>query len=413
MSTVSRGNVKMAIASLKSTKWRSLFTMLGVIIGVVSVVTVVGIGDGIKNQVTGQISQLGRDLITVRPGSLSTNGASGVLSQASLFSSLGSNGTLSQVDLARIQQTPGVRVAAPLGIVNGNVVVGSQQISSVPVIATTADLPNVINQTVANGGFFSADTTAQPYVAVIGSGAAEALFHQASPLGDSFQFMGQTFFVQGIFNQFDTNPLSFSTDFNDAVFIPFSTVQQLTNNNAQLNEILVKPNSSMKTDTVVSAINHSLSNEYQNQQPFTVLSQGESLAVTNNILNLLTRLIAGIAAISLLVGGIGIMDVMLVSVTERMHEIGIRKALGATNRQILNQFLIESTVLSLTGGFIGIALSLLIDYLLRIFTTLTPSISWLALVIATGVSLLVGILFGSIPALKAARKDPIDALRND
>lgn len=413
MSTVSRGNVKMAIASLKSTKWRSLFTMLGIIIGVVSVVTVVGIGDGIKNQVSGQISQLGRDLITVRPGSLSTNGASGILSQASLFSGLGSNGTLSQIDLARIQQTPGVRVAAPLGIVNGSVVVGSQQINTVPVIATTADLPNVINQTIANGGFFSADTTAQPYVAVIGSGAAEALFHQASPLGDSFQFMGQTFFVQGIFNQFDTNPLSFSTDFNDAVFIPFSTVQQLTNNNAQMNEILVKPNNSMKTNTVVAAVTHSLSNEYQNQQPFTVLSQDESLAVTNNILNLLTRLIAGIAAISLLVGGIGIMDVMLVSVTERMHEIGIRKALGATNRQILNQFLIESTILSLTGGFIGIILSLLFDYLLRIFTALTPSISWLALVIATGVSLLVGIIFGSIPALKAARKDPIDALRND
>jgi putative ABC transport system permease protein len=403
----------MAIASLKSTKWRSLFTMLGVIIGVVSVVTVVGIGDGIKNQVTGQISQLGRDLITVRPGNLSTNGASGVLSQASLFSGLGSGGTLNQVDLARIQQTQGVRVAAPLGIVKGSVGVGSKQISSTPVIATTADLPNVINQSVANGGFFSADTTAQPYVAVIGSGAAEALFHQASPLGDSFQFMGQTFFVQGVFNQFDTNPLSFSTDFNDAVFIPYSTAQQLTNNNTQLNEILVKPNQSMKTNTVVSAINHSLSSAYQNQQPFTVLSQDESLAVTNNILNLLTRLIAGIAAISLLVGGIGIMDVMLVSVTERMHEIGIRKALGATNRQILNQFLIESTVLSLTGGIIGIALSLLIDYLLRIFTTLTPSISWLAIVIATGVSLLVGVIFGSIPALKAARKDPIDALRND
>jgi putative ABC transport system permease protein len=413
MSTISRGNVKMAIASLKSTKWRSLFTMLGVIIGVVSVVTVVGIGDGIKNQVSGQISQLGRDLITVRPGSLSTNGASGVLSQASLFGGLGSGGSLNQVDLARIQQTQGVKVAAPLGIVNGNVGVGDERISSVPVIATTADLPNVINQSVANGGFFSADTTAQPYVAVIGSGAAEAMFHQASPLGDSFQFMGQTFFVQGIFNQFDTNPLSFSTDFNDAVFIPYSTAQQLTNNNTQLNEILVKPGNPKQTDALVGAINHSLSNAYQNQQPFTVLSQDESLAVTNNILNLLTRLIAGIAAISLLVGGIGIMDVMLVSVTERMHEIGIRKALGATNRQILNQFLIESTVLSLTGGFIGIALSLLIDYLLRIFTTLTPSISWLALVIATGVSLLVGILFGSIPALKAARKDPIDALRND
>ncbi len=413
MSTVSRGNIKMAIASLKSTKWRSLFTMLGVIIGVVSVVTVVGIGDGIKNQVTGQISQLGRDLITVRSGSISNRGASGILGQASLFSGLGTGGSLSEVDLARVQQAPGVRVAAPLGLVNGSVEVGSQQVNSVPVIATSSDLPNVINQSVSSGGFFSADTSSQPYVAVVGSGAAEALFHQVTPLGDSFQFMGQTFIVQGVFNQFDTNPLSFSTDFNDAIFIPFSTAQQLTDNNTQLNEILVKPDSAKQTDAVVGSVNHALSKAYQNQQSFSVLSQNESLAVTNNILNLLTRLIAGVAAISLLVGGIGIMDVMLVSVTERMHEIGIRKALGATNRQILNQFLIESTVLSLTGGFIGIALSLLIDYLLRVFTSLTPSISWLALAIATGVSLLVGVIFGSIPALKAARKDPIDALRNE
>lgn len=412
MSTVSRGNVKMAVASLRSTKWRSLFTMLGVIIGVVSVVTVVGIGDGVKNQVSGQINQLGRDLITVRPGRLSTSYNS-VLGQAGLFTGLTSGATLNQQDLARVEQTPGVKVAAPLGIVNGPITVGSQQVNSIPVIATTADLPNVINQSIANGGFFSADTSAQPYVAVIGSSVAETLFHQALPLGNSFQFMGQTFFVQGIFNQFDTNPLSLSTDFNDAIFIPYTTAQQLTNNNTQPYEVLVKPNHPRQTNAVVGAITHSLSSAYQNQHPFTVLSQDQSLAATNNILNLLTRLIAGIAAISLLVGGIGIMDVMLVSVTERMHEIGIRKALGATNRQILNQFLIESTVLSLTGGIIGIILSLAIDYLLRLFTSLTPTISWLALVVATVVSLLVGVIFGSIPALKAARKDPIDALRNE
>lgn len=413
MSSMSRGNIKMAVATLRSTKWRSLFTMLGVIIGVVSVVTVVGIGDGVKSQVTGQISELGRDLITVRPGKLSNKGPGGALGRASLFTGAATGGSLTQKDLVKIQQTHGVKLAAPLGLVNGNVVVGTQSISSMPVIATSADLPSVINQPVTSGGFFAADTSQQPFVAVIGSGAAETLFHQATPLGSSFQFMGQTFFVQGIFNQFDTSPLSLSTDFNNAIFIPYTTAQQMTNNNTQLYEVLAKPTDPHKTDTVVSSISGTLSRAYQNQEPFTVLSQDESLAVTNNILDLLTRLIAGIAAISLLVGGIGIMDVMLVSVTERMHEIGIRKALGATNRQILSQFLIESTVLSLTGGLIGILISLLIDYLLRVFTTLTPEISWQAVVVATAVSFLVGITFGSIPALKAARKDPIDALRND
>lgn len=414
MSSVSRGNIKMAIASVQSTKWRSLFTMLGIIIGVVSVVTVVSIGEGIKHQVSGQISQLGRDLITVRPGKLVNRGSGGGISSVNVFAGASNTGSLSQQDLARVRGTKGVKLAVPLGLVNGGVLqAGGQSFDSVPVIGATADLPSVINQSISTGGFFSADTTEQPYVAVLGVNAAQTLFHQSAPLGRTFQYMGQTFFVQGVFKQFDTNPLSLSTDFNNAIFIPFQTAQSLTNNNAQLYEILAKPTDPRQTDAVASAVTNTLEGAYQNQQQFTVLSQDESLAVTNNILDLLTRLIAGIAAISLLVGGIGIMDVMLVSVTERMHEIGIRKALGATNRQILSQFLIESTVLSLTGGLIGIVVSLLIDYGLRVFTSLTPAISWQIVVIATFVSLAVGILFGSVPALKAARKDPIDALRNE
>jgi ABC-type antimicrobial peptide transport system permease subunit len=413
MSSVSRGNVKMAVTALKSTKWRSLFTMLGVIIGVVSVVTVVGIGEGIKDQVGGQINQLGRDLITIRPGKLVNRSSGGGITGVNLFTNTTSGGSLTQKDLAKVQQTNGVRLAVPLGLVNGTAQTSAGQPASLPIVATTSDLPSVLNQSVSVGGFFAADTTEQPYVAVIGSSAAQTLFHQSDPLGRSFQFMGHTFFVQGIFNQFDTNPLSLTTDFNDAIFIPYSTAQLLTNNNTQLYEILAKPDNSKQTDAVVRTVTNTLTQAYQNQQQFTVLSQDESLTVTNNILDLLTKLIAGVAAISLLVGGIGIMDVMLVSVSERMHEVGIRKALGATNRQILEQFLIESTVLSLAGGLIGIIMSLLIDYLLRVFTTLTPIISWQAVVVATLVSFLVGIVFGSVPAIKAARKDPIDALRNE
>lgn len=413
MSSVSRGNVKMAITALKSTKWRSLFTMLGVIIGVVSVVTVVGVGEGIKHQVGGQISQLGRDLITVRPGKLVNRGSAGGITGVNLFTNNMSGGSLNQQDLARVRQTNGVRLAVPLGLVNGTADDANGRPVSLPIVATTSDLPDVLNQSVTTGGFFAPDTTGQPYVAVLGSNAAQTLFHESAPLGRSFQFMGQTFFVQGIFNQFDTNPLSLTTDFNNAIFIPYTTAQTLTNSNTQLYEILAKPTDSKQTSTVVGAVTNTLAHAYQNQEQFTVLSQSESLAVTNNILDLLTRMIAGVAAISLLVGGIGIMDVMLVSVSERMHEVGIRKALGATNRQILEQFLIESTVLSLVGGLIGIAMSLLIDYLLRVFTSLTPVISWQAVVVATIVSFLVGIVFGSVPAIKAARKDPIDALRNE
>jgi putative ABC transport system permease protein len=164
---------------------------------------------------------------------------------------------------------------------------------------------------------------------------------------------------------------------------------------------------------VAASIRKTLDKAHGGQSGFVVVTGNQNLSASNNILNLLTRLIAGVAAISLLVSGIGIMNVMLVSVSERKHEIGIRKAVGATNRQILSQFLMESSVMSLWGGVIGIGLAFLIELVLRLYTDLKPSISWQVVVLATGVSLFVGIVFGTIPAVKAARKDPIEALRSE
>src|ERR1035437_1356662 len=408
MNSITRGNIKMAIKSVRSAKWRSFLTMLGIIIAVVSVITVVSIGEGIKHQVSAQINQLGRDLITVRPGQLIKRN-SGI----DIFSNINDFGSLSPTDLQTVQQSSGVKLAAPLGITSGIVQVSGQTPNSDPVIATTSDLPAVLQQNVDYGGFFDQDLGNQPYAAALGAGAAETLFHQQVPLGRVFDYLGQSFIVRGIFAQFDTDPLSLSTDFNNAIFIPYQTAQSLTGNNTQMFEVLAKPNDPAQTTKVVSNINSNLLNAHQNQQKFTVLRQGESLTVTNHILDLLTRLVVGIAGISLLVGGIGIMDVMLVSVTERMHEIGLRKALGASNYQILNQFLIEATVLSLIGGIIGIIAAFIVDLSLFSFTSLTPVITWQVVVITTGISVLVGIIFGSMPALKAARKNPIDALRNE
>jgi putative ABC transport system permease protein len=161
----------------------------------------------------------------------------------------------------------------------------------------------------------------------------------------------------------------------------------------------------------VDAIHAALLKNHGGQEDFTVLKQDESLAVANTILNLITGLIAGIAAISLIVGGIGIMNIMLVSVIERTREIGIRKAIGATNRQILSQFMVESLVLSVVGAILGVLISIMVNYLIRIATTLTPVITLPIMVISVAVSIMVGLIFGITPALKAARKDPIEALR--
>lgn len=409
MKSVTRGNVKTALTAVRGTKWRSFFTMFGIIIGIVSVVTIVGIGEGVKHQINGQINQLGRDLITIRPGRLTDNPNQNGLD---LLAGLTINGSLSRSDVATVQSVDQVNEAVPLSIVSGSPKAENGVYRNSLVIGTDADLPDVLRQSLSYGSFFSPDNDGQN-VAVLGESAAEQMFNESVPLGRSFEFRGQQFVVRGIFNQFDAAPLSLEADFNNAIFIPDTTAQQITNNDAPVYEILARPNNPEDTNQTVSAINRSLLNAHGGQGDFTVLKQSESLAATNNILNLLARLVGAVAIISLLVGGVGIMNIMLVSVTERIHEIGIRKAIGATNRQILNQFIVESTVLSVLGGILGVAIAFVIDGLLRLFTDLRPIISWWIVLLAVGVSLAVGIVFGAVPALKAARKDPIDALRNE
>lgn len=410
MRTFTKGNIKAGISSVRSAKLRSFWTMLGIIIGVTSVITVVAIGEGIKEQISGQIHHLGNDLITVRPAQL--HGSTGVSSKGvNLLSGLNISGSLNLKDVNTVKATPGVAASAPLTITTGVVQRGSVQYDQGFVIGTSPDLATILNQSIEFGVFLT-DNDMGENAAVLGQKAADQLFDEDVPLGRTFQFHGKEFIVRGIFDQFNTTPLSEQADFNKAIFIPNDVAESLSKNTAPTYEILAQA-SGGQTAKVSKAIQDSLVKSHGGQVNFSVMKGNENLADTNSILELLTRLIAGVAAISLLVGGIGIMNVMLVSVAERMHEIGIRKAVGATNRQILSQFIIESAILSLTGGIIGIIISFIIDLVLRLSTDLKPAISWQVVAVATGVSLLVGIIFGSVPALKAARKDPIEALRSE
>lgn len=412
MRSITRGNFKMAMESVKASQWRSFLTMMGIIIGIVSVVTVVSIGEGVKQQVSSQIDHLGKDLITIRPGQVVNRDGQGAITGVNLFSGYTSLGSLKDTDVGVVRRTKGVHLAVPLSQIAGNIEHDKKTYRDVVVIGTTPELPAVLRQTVEYGGFFSDDDSNQNG-AIIGTRVADNIFGQDIPLGQSFDFHNQTFIVRGIFREFPTAPLSLDTDFNNAIFIPYQVSRELTANNSDIYEMLVRPAAGVKEATVAADITSNLTKAHGDQEDFTVLKPGEGLAVTSNILNLLTQLIGGIAAISLLVGGIGIMNVMLVSVTERMHEIGIRKAVGATSRQIMIQFMVEATVLSVFGGLIGIVVSLLLSVGIRLFTDLKPIVSWEVVVLAAGVSLAVGIIFGTAPALKAARKDPIEALRNE
>jgi putative ABC transport system permease protein len=219
--------------------------------------------------------------------------------------------------------------------------------------------------------------------------------------------------VRGIFESFDNVPFSPTASFDSVIFIPYKTAARLTNNSSGPYVVLAKPGAADKLGVTISAIQEKLLDARGGERDFSVLESRESLESGNGVIRLLSMWILAVAVISLLMGGVGIMNIMLLVVTERMHEIGVRKAVGAGSRQILGQFILEATVLSVVGGLIGIALSTGAIGLLRVYTDFQPVISWTAIGIAFSVSVAIGVIFGSIPAIKAARKDPIEALRHE
>ncbi len=404
-------NIKLSTHAIKTSRWRSLLTMFGIIIGVASVITTVSLGEGVKTQITQQINYLGRDVITIRPGQPVKRDNQGGITAINFISNLGSN-TLTDEDLKTIQNTPGVEKVVPLTLINGTPTYEGTDFNKAVTISSTSDLPDILKHKIEFGEYFHAEDEGKN-VAVIGSKVAHELFKENVPIGKSFTFRHQDFVVRGVFDNFDSNPLIPGVDFNSAIFIPNLTGKTLTNNSAQIFQVFVKPQDTNNVDGEINNLRSQLMASHGGEEDFTILTQAETLSQTNDVLSLLTSLVASIAAISLIVGGIGVMNIMLVSVIERTHEIGIRKAIGATNRQILNEFLIEAMVISVMGGIAGSILAVMINILLRIFTNLQPVITWPMFVIANAVSLAVGVIFGVAPAIKAARKDPIQALRNE
>lgn len=402
------GNVKMAFQSLKSSKWRSLLTVSGIVIGIVSVVTIISLGEGVKRQLAAQVNYSGRDLVVVRSGRMTDSGGNTRLTGMSLTANIGS--TLTDNDFTAIQATAEAETVLPLSLMPGVATVPEREYADGVLVATTADAPMVLNLKPAFGVFFSAGEEKR-HVAVIGKQVAEQLFQENVPVGRSFRLRGQDFIVRGVLEELPQSVVSTQPDYNTAIIIPYGISKELMSGNSHIQEIIIKPREGAAQADVITAVRSAVLASHAGQEDFTVLTQQESLRLANGVLDLITRLVAGIAAISLFVAGIGIMNIMLVSVTERTHEIGVRKAIGASNRQILNQFLLEGMVLTLFGGAVGTAGAFLLNYVLRVFTNLQPVITWQTMALSLGISMGVGIVFGITPAWKAARKDPIQALR--
>lgn len=410
MASFNRGNFQVALKTIRSNRARSFMTMLGIIVGVVAAIVVVSIGQGVRDQVQDQIGRLGRDVITIRPGAI--NNDRGLLGKVSNVNSQPFS-TLSNQDVKAVRSVDKIKTVTPLSVVDGDVQADDGQgVFRGVVIGTTENFPGTVQRKVDEGAFFSDDETEEQR-AVIGANVATDLFGEAVPLGRSFSFRGQEFVVVGIMQHIDTTPLSIDTDLNNSIYIQYARAQALSDNSAPVYEIMATPEHPDQIESTVASINRALKHVHGGQNNFAVMTQDQSMSVSDTVLGLVSSLILGAAIVSLLIGGVGIMNIMLVSVTERMREIGVRKAVGATNRQILNQFMIEATVLSVLGYIVGVILALGIIVFLRLFTEVQPAYQWQIIVISGIVTLLVGIVFGSVPALKAARKDPIDALRNE
>lgn len=407
------GNFKNALSSLRQSRWRTTFTMLGIIIGVVSVVTIVSLGGGLKHQVSGQINQLGSDVLTIRPGNVTGRHRS--LASLNLYSYLAPS-TLTSDDVIAVQKLPAVETASPIDFVTNSAKTNGGEFDDVFVAGTSPGLWDILHQKTDFGAVFTNDDTTDQTnnVAVIGSGVATEMFGVLNPVGDSLTINGQSFTVGGVLAPSGGSLLSVSgADINSSIFIPDSAAQQLGDGHTNILQIFAKIKPGNNLDSAVQSIQQTISSNHNGTNDFTVLKQNQLLDVSNQLVSTVTSFMSGIAATALVVGGIGIMNIMLVSVSERTREIGIRKAIGATNRQILNQFLVEGLVLTVGGSIIGIGLSLLINLLLRLYSSWRPVVSVWIILLAVGISLVAGVLFSIAPALKAARKNPIDALRGE
>lgn len=404
------GNYKTAIQNLRQSKWRTTFTMLGIIIGITSVVTVVSLGEGLKRQIVGQIDQLGSDVLTIRPGKLLSK--NGNATSLNLYAFLAPS-TLTSKDITTLRGSSFVDTITPVEFISNSASSDKGRFDDLFVAGTTPNFAATLNQKVVYGDFFSDDDETSNS-AVIGQDVALRMFGVLNPVGETIRVMGQDFNVHGVLAPSPGGLLSAAqADYNSAVFLPTTAAETLTSGRANILQILVRIKKGADVDQAVGSISNSLAKNHGGSGDFTVLKQNQLLGVSSQVLNTVTNFVSSIAAISLLVGGIGIMNIMLVSVSERTREIGIRKAIGATNRQILRQFLTEGLVLTIGAGIIGVITSLVISLLLRLYTDWEPRISVPIMLLAVGVSVAAGIIFSLVPALKAARKDPITALRGE
>ncbi|MFA6184629.1 MAG: ABC transporter permease [Candidatus Shapirobacteria bacterium] len=398
--------VKESINTLRLNKMRTSLAVLGIIIGIGSVIALISIGQSSQKSITSRIQALGTNLLTVSPGSQS----SGMVRTSTVRKTL----TLADADALKAAKLTAVSAVSPEYSSRLQVIAGNNN-TNTTIYGATSAYSGIHNITIASGRFITvSDYNSRSHVAVLGPTVVTDLFGSSSynPVGEIIRINGLNFTIIGVTVAKGSSGMS---DSDDAIYVPLSTAMKQLFGVTYLSSIAVE---AVSSDVMIQAQNqigyfllarHKITDT--TKADFSIRSQEEILSTASSITGTFTSLLSGVAAISLIVGGIGIMNIMLVTVTERTREIGLRKALGAKKKTIIAQFLTESIILTFTGGILGVILGILSSYFYSRINSSIFTISPYSVLLAFSVSVVIGIIFGWYPAKKAASLQPIEALR--
>ncbi|MBU2545023.1 ABC transporter permease [Patescibacteria group bacterium] len=390
--------------SLRSNKSRSFLTILGIVIGIGSVIAMISVGQGVTKNIKDNIQSLGTNLLVISPGS----------TQGTVRGGMGSAETLTIDDAEAIADNiSNIATVAPLATSKQQLVYKKEN-TNASIYGIDGNYLIIKNIEIETGQIIGeANVKLASKVAILGSGVKESLFgDDVDILGKKIRLGDQQFTIIGVAKEQGGSEMS---SLDDSVYIPISTAQQYLTGNNSVSSINVEVTEEELMDKVETEIETLLLSRHNivnsEEADFSIMNQGDILDTMSSVSSTLTLLLASIAGISLVVGGIGIMNMMLTVVTERTREIGLRKSLGAKNKDISGQFLVEAIILTFLGGIIGILLGILVSTLIGKFSSITTSITSWSIFLSFGISVLIGIVFGYYPAKRASRLDPIEALR--